>query len=205
MKTYNIYTDDNLFYLLEKEGDFENLYTSSKKHIKVDPNNQGKPLYRIFNLKDFSDRKVLKLSQISDKNGNPYNQVSWENFVNKETGDGREADLLTQVVQELQDIEQIINDDKCYEHAIYELADLNKITFLPNKILSLSSIVVKGESSYKLINSTDMKPEGYSISIEGVNKEFIKDDVIIENGTAESINTIVVIKECGYEPDIVNI
>jgi hypothetical protein len=70
MKDYKIYVEGNYFILEETDAcGFYNKYVSPAKDVKIDPNNLDKDLFRIFNLKDWSYRKLVNGTQVKDKDG----------------------------------------------------------------------------------------------------------------------------------------
>lgn len=84
MEKYKIYIKGNYF-LIEKVTNREIQY-GHRKEVLVDKNNLQKPIYRIFNVKDWRQREPLHISQILKEDGIPYTQEEWEVFYTTNTG-----------------------------------------------------------------------------------------------------------------------
>ena len=83
MKTYNIYTEGNYFIIKSEAGEF---FYGHRKDVIVDKDNINLSNYRIFNVKDFSDKIIVKIPNILKQDNSPYTLLEWETFYKENTG-----------------------------------------------------------------------------------------------------------------------
>ena len=80
---YNIYTEGNYFTI---KSEVDEYFYGHRKDVIVDKDNINLKNYRIFNVKDFSDKIILKVGNILKLDNSPYTQVEWETFYKENTG-----------------------------------------------------------------------------------------------------------------------
>ena len=83
MKKYNIYTEGNYFTIKSEQGEF---FYGHRKDVVVDKDNINLQNYRIFNVKDFSDKIIVKIPNILKQDDSPYTLLEWETFYKENTG-----------------------------------------------------------------------------------------------------------------------
>ena len=83
MKKFKIYREEN--YLRVVDSITGEIFSSPIKNVEVEPNNVGRPVYKIHNLKDWESKNSINIEQILDEAGNAYSQSSWEDFYTANT------------------------------------------------------------------------------------------------------------------------
>lgn len=78
MKKYKIYEKGNYIYIVDVEK--TEFFRGSKKEVFVDKSSLNKPVYRIFNVKDWKDTFGIELSNILKENGTPYTEEEFDTF-----------------------------------------------------------------------------------------------------------------------------
>ena len=84
MEEYKIYGEGN--YIIIQSISSGEMFHGTKKKTEVDPNNRGNYVYRFFNVRDWSEKRSLKLSQIKKKDGSAYTLEEWKSFYTQNTG-----------------------------------------------------------------------------------------------------------------------
>ena len=80
---YNIYTEGNYFTI---KSEVDEYFYGHRKDVIVDKDNIDLQNYRVFNVKDFSDKIILKIGSILKQDNSSYSQVEWETFYKENTG-----------------------------------------------------------------------------------------------------------------------
>ena len=80
---YNIYTEGNYFTI---KSEVDEYFYGHRKDVIVDKDNINLKNYRVFNVKDFSDKIILKVGSILKLDNSLYTQVEWETFYKDNTG-----------------------------------------------------------------------------------------------------------------------
>lgn len=96
---YKIYSIGN--YLRIQNVESGEIYNGLLKEVFVDKNNLNNNLYKIQNVKDWSERTALNLNQIKKEDGSDYTLSEWETFYSENTGNfnsGGSSSLPTDVV-----------------------------------------------------------------------------------------------------------
>lgn len=73
------------------------MYSGLKKDVLIDRNNLNKPIYKIYNIKDWDSNKSLDISQILKENGTDYSEVEWETFYSEKTGNAQNENISVEV------------------------------------------------------------------------------------------------------------
>jgi hypothetical protein len=81
---YKIYRENN--YIVVKQENKDNWYYGHAKDVFVDKSNKNRLEYTIKNINDFSEKTLMKISDILKENGTPYTQSEWESFYTENTG-----------------------------------------------------------------------------------------------------------------------
>jgi len=81
---YKIYSIGN--YLRIQNIESGEIYNGLLKEVFVDKNNLNNNLYKIQNVKDWSERTALNLNQIKKEDGSDYTLSEWETFYSENTG-----------------------------------------------------------------------------------------------------------------------
>ena len=84
MKKYKIYVKGN--YLVVVDAQKNEYFYGIRKEVHVDKSNVDKPLYRAFNVKDFSDKIVLQIPNILKEDGTAYSEAEFDTFYQENTG-----------------------------------------------------------------------------------------------------------------------
>ena len=83
MTQYKVYRVEN--YLRVVNNTTGEIFSSPIKNVEVEPNNTGRPIYKIHNLKDWDLENKLNIAQILNESGTPYTQGEWETFYTENT------------------------------------------------------------------------------------------------------------------------
>ena len=84
MKKYKIYIKDN--YLFIEDVTKKEFFRGHKKDVFIDKNNLNKPIYRIFNVKDWNSTISLSVGQILKEDNTVYTSVDFDLFYQVNTG-----------------------------------------------------------------------------------------------------------------------
>ncbi len=153
------------------------LFNGLLKEVFVDKNNLNNPLYKFFNVKDWSDRLALNISQIKKEDGSDYTQEEWETFYTENTGNfntpqasGGSVELIV-----------VFNSNNTFEvFTPIENSDISRgeaLKLAENYAIDGSTIIVYA-GTYDCCN----------LGKNGVSYEFLGDSKIIYNGDVNGAN-----------------
>ncbi len=79
METYKIYKKGSILRI--ERIDRRQIWSGLTSDVLIDKNNLGKPIYRFFNVKDWTDRWGISISQLFKEDGSPYTEVEFDFFI----------------------------------------------------------------------------------------------------------------------------
>lgn len=138
---YKIYRKNN--YLIIERMNSKELFFGLIKEVFIDKNNQGKAIYKLYNIKEWDSNNSIVINQIFKEDSSPYTQLEFETFYTQNTGnftadlkEGSEIVLVKKLADLPEPVNNVINLENLYTYII-----VGEIDLLGNRVNSANSVV----------------------------------------------------------------